>query len=244
MNDLILLPLQAAGVILAADFVAGLVHWFEDAYIREDTPWVGRAIGRPNTLHHHLPRWMTRNSWWQSNRELLIGAALLVAGAAALGCLTWQILLFAVVAGNANEVHKWSHRTRRENGRLITLLQRLRVLQTPQHHAVHHTNPKDVRYCPVTNALNPVLDALQFWVGLEWLLARVFGLHRRPDTSVPGQGGAPEWIAELRKTNGSFKFEVSSFKLGGAVPGGSSVPGSPSSSFPLQPPSPCGSARG
>ena len=65
---------------------------------------------------------------------------------------------------------------------------------------MHHTNPKDVRYCPVTNALNPVLDALQFWVGLEWLLARVFGLHRRPDTSVPGQGGAPEWIAELRKT--------------------------------------------
>lgn len=205
MNDLILLPLQAAAVILAADFVAGLVHWFEDAYIREDTPWVGRAIGRPNTLHHHLPRWMTRNSWWQSNRELLIGAALLVAGAAALGCLTWQVLLFAGVAGNANEVHKWSHRTRRENGRLITWLQRLRVLQTPQHHAVHHTNPKDVRYCPVTNALNPVLDALQFWVGLEWLLARVFGLQRRPDTSVPGQGGVPEWIAELRKANGKFQ---------------------------------------
>ena len=208
MNDLILLPLQAAAVILAADFVAGLVHWFEDAYIREDTPWVGHSIGRPNTLHHHLPRWMTRNSWWRSNRDLLIVATLLVAGAAAIGRLSWQVVLFAVVAGNANEVHKWSHRTRRENGRLITLLQRLRLLQTPQHHAIHHTNPKDVRYCPVTNAVNPVLDALHFWAGLEWLLARIFGLQRRPDTSVPGQGGAPEWIAELRKSNTSSKVQV------------------------------------
>jgi ubiquitin-conjugating enzyme E2 variant len=198
MNDLILIPIQAAGVILAADFVAGLVHWFEDAYIREDTPWIGHSIGRPNTLHHHLPRWMTRNSWWQSNRELLIGAALLVAGAAALGCLTWQMLLFAVVAGNANEVHKWSHRTRRENGRLITLLQRLRLLQTPQHHAVHHTNPKDVHYCPVTNVMNPVLDTLHFWSGLEWLLEKTLGMKRQPDSSVPGQGGAPEWIREMR----------------------------------------------
>ena len=82
----------------------------------------------------------------------------------------------------------------------ITWLQRLRLLQTPQHHAVHHTNPKDVRYCPITNAVNPVLDTLHFWTGLEWVLARVFGLHRRPDTSVPGRGPVPEWITELRGT--------------------------------------------
>jgi ubiquitin-conjugating enzyme E2 variant len=201
MNDLITLPLQAIGVILAADFTAGLIHWIEDAYIREDTPFVGRLIGVPNTVHHHLPRRMTRNTWWQSNWDLLLVMGLLVGAAALLGRLTWHVWLFAFVAGNANEVHKWSHRTRRENGRLISWLQDLRILQTPHHHAIHHTNPKEVHYCPITNALNPILDTLHFWEALEWLLARVFGLKRRPDTSVPGQGVPPEWITEMRRAS-------------------------------------------
>jgi ubiquitin-conjugating enzyme E2 variant len=178
MNDLITHPLQAIGVILAADFTAGLIHWIEDAYIREDTPLVGWLIGVPNTIHHHLPRRMTRNTWWQSNWDLLLVMGLLVGATAMLGCLTWHVWLFAFVAGNANEVHKWSHRTRRENGRLISWLQDMRILQTPHH---------------------PVLDTLHFWEGLEWLLARVFSLKRRPDSSVPGQGVAPEWITEMRR---------------------------------------------
>ncbi len=198
MNDLATLPLQAAATILAADLAAGIIHWFEDAYIREDTPWLGRWIGRPNTLHHHLPRRMTRNNWWKSNRELLLFSTLLLAGAALLGCLTWQVWLFTLVSGNANEVHKWAHRTRRENGRFISWLQDIRLLQTPHHHAVHHTNPKEVRYCPITNALNPVLDGLHFWAVLEWLLG-LAGLRRRPDTSVPGQGEAPDWIQQMRR---------------------------------------------
>ncbi len=199
MNPIIALPLQAVAVVAAADFLAGVVHWAEDAYIREDTPLVGRLIGRPNVVHHHLPRRMTRNSWWQSNWDLLLAMAALVGLAALGGWLTWHVWLFAAVAGNANEVHKWSHRTRRENGRLISFLQNIRLLQTPRHHAVHHTNPKEVRYCPVTNFVNPVLDALRFWEGLEWLLARAFRLHRRPDTSVPSQGTPPAWIADMRR---------------------------------------------
>ncbi len=199
MNELITLPLQAAGVILAADLTAGLIHWIEDAYVREDTPIIGGWIGKPNTVHHHLPRRMTRNTWWQSNRDLLLAMSALVIGAAMLGRLNWQVWLFAIVGGNANEVHKWSHRTRKENGWLITWLQDLRLLQTPQHHAIHHTNPKDVKYCPITNVLNPVLDGLRLWVGLEWLLEHSVGLKRQPDTSVPGQGTAPEWINEMRR---------------------------------------------
>ena len=199
MNDLISLSLQATGVILLADFVAGLIHWIEDAYIREDTPWIGCWIGRTNTMHHHLPRRMTQNSWRQSNWDLLLAMSLVVVVSAALGHLTWHVWLFAIVAGNANEVHKWSHRTRRENGRVISWLQDARVLQTPHHHAIHHTNPKEVHYCPITNVVNPVLDTLHVWSGLEWLLECAIGLKRQPDTSVPGQGIAPAWITELRR---------------------------------------------
>lgn len=186
-------------VVALADFVAGVVHWAEDAYVREDTPLIGSFIGKANVIHHHLPRHMTRNTWWQSSWDLTLLSALVVLAAWRLNLLTWHVWLFAVLSANANEVHKWSHRTRKENGWLITGLQNLRLLQTPQHHAVHHTNPKNVRYCPITNLVNPVLDRLHFWDGLEWLLARAIGLQRRPDTSLPGHGPAPEWLKEMRE---------------------------------------------
>jgi plasmanylethanolamine desaturase len=198
MNALIEIPLQALATILLADFAAGFVHWFEDAYIREDTPVIGRVIGRPNTIHHHLPRYMTKFNWWHSSRELVIVSALLVLLAWFFGCLTWHVWLFAIIGANGNQIHKWAHQTRRENGRLISWLQDKHILQSPKHHAVHHTNPKEVRYCPITNWLNPVLDGLLFWEGLEWLLKHSIGLTRRPDTSVPGHGLAPEWLTDLR----------------------------------------------
>ena len=40
---------------------------------------------------------------------------------------------------------------------MITFLQRIGVLQTARHHALHHTDPKNSHYCTVTNVLNPVL---------------------------------------------------------------------------------------
>jgi hypothetical protein len=46
--------------------------------------------------------------------------------------------------------------------------------------------------------LNPILDGLQFWNALEWLLARATGLQRREDTSLRGHGPAPAWLAEYR----------------------------------------------
>ena len=69
--------------------------------------------------------------------------------------------------------------------RIITFLQSIRLLQTPNHRAVHHTNPKNVRYCPITNLVTPILDRFHFWADRERLLAHALGLHRRPETSLP-----------------------------------------------------------
>jgi plasmanylethanolamine desaturase len=203
MNEFITVLWQSLLVIMLADFLAGIVHWFEDAYIRENTPLIGSFIGKANVIHHHLPRYMTRNNWWQSSWDLLCFSAAIVLGAWWLDLLTWHVWLFAVISTNANQVHKWSHQTRSENGRIITFLQKSHVLQTPHHHAVHHTNPKNVRYCPVTNLVNPILDGLRFWDGVEWILARAIGLNRQPDTSLPGNGPAPAWLNELREKSKS-----------------------------------------
>lgn len=205
MNTLLIL-LEIAAIVLLADFVAGLVHWFEDAYVREDTPVLGRLLARQNIMHHHLPRYFTRLSWWKSSWDLLCFSGILVLGAWFLRILTWRVWLFAALSTNANQIHKWSHRTRAENGRVISFLQKIRVLQTPQHHAVHHTNPKNSNYCTITNIVNPVLDGIHFWDGVEWLLAKTVGLHRREDTSLPGQGPGPEWLKNFRRKSENPEF--------------------------------------
>jgi ubiquitin-conjugating enzyme E2 variant len=189
--------LEAGLTVFCAELIAGMVHWFEDAYVREDTPLIGRLLGRPNVIHHHYPRYMTRNSWWQSSYDLVIVAACFLMAFGFGGLLTWQVWLFAILSANANQMHKWTHRTREENGPVISWLQDMHVLQTPRHHLIHHKDPKNSHYCTMTNWLNPVLDAIHFWTALEWVLAHTAGLERRPDTSLRTAGPAPDWLKEV-----------------------------------------------
>ena len=192
------ITLQIAVILVLADFAAGFIHWVEDAYFTEDTPLLGRLLIRPNIIHHHYPRFFTRYTWFQSSWDLLALGTLALAGAWFFHVLTWQVWLFVAVSINANEIHKWSHRTRKENGPVISKLQDWRILQTPHQHAVHHTDPKNTYYCPITNLLNPVLEKIRFWAGLEWVIWRLTGVRHREDTSVRGQGPGPAWLSEYR----------------------------------------------
>jgi ubiquitin-conjugating enzyme E2 variant len=184
MFEKFMIIFELIGVVLVPDFLSGLFHWLEDAYGREDWPITGRLVTKPNTLHHHEPRHFTRKGWFESS-WLLLCLGLVVLGVAwVCGRLTWEAWLVVILGVNANQIHKWAHRTPRENGAFISLLQHLRVVQTPGHHACHHTDPKNSHYCVLTNLLNPLLDGMRFWDGLEWLIWRGFGVRRRIDTSV------------------------------------------------------------
>lgn len=175
--------------IVIADFLSGFFHWLEDAYGREDWPITGRLVTRPNILHHHEPRYFTRHSWLKSASVVmvLVAAALLAAWVGGfLGWMTWTI---AVIDLNANEIHKWAHRTPSENGRLITAMQKTGLLQSPAHHARHHQHRKNTHYCVITDYLNALLDAVHLWDGLEWLIYRTTGVRRRHDDSVTLSNG-------------------------------------------------------
>lgn len=201
MSTLLHLAWIAVQIVLIvgfADFVAGVVHWLEDAYFDEHTPVIGRHVIVPNIVHHHLPRYFTRLSWWESSQELVLAGALLLVVAWPLGLGSWQLLLFVAVSINANEIHKMAHRTRAENGWLISKLQDWHILQTPRHHGLHHSDPKNTYYCPVTNYVNPLLEKTQFWPRLEAFIALRLGVTHRHDTAVRGQGPGPEWLAEYR----------------------------------------------
>jgi ubiquitin-conjugating enzyme E2 variant len=167
--------------ILAADFLSGLFHWIEDGYGRPHWPITGKHITRPNMLHHRDATAFTANSWMRSADVLLVLGALVLAGAAALGLLNWLLLLTVLLGINANEIHKWSHRPRSQNGVLISFLQDQGIIQSPRHHARHHGGNKDTHYCVITNYLNPILDRLRFWRVLERVVFLVLRVRRRPD---------------------------------------------------------------
>lgn len=198
MRSFFLTIAQALGIVLLADFLAGIIHWFEDAYCDAETPVLGPLLIRPNIVHHHYPRFFTRLSWWQSSWELVLVGAGVVGLAAWCGVLSWQVWLFVAISVNANQIHKWSHQTRKENGPVVSFFQDIRVLQTPRHHALHHTDPKNTFYCPVTNLVNPVLERTRFWPRLEAVIETTLGVRRREDTSVRGHGPGPAWLSAYR----------------------------------------------
>jgi plasmanylethanolamine desaturase len=172
------------GTVLLADLVSGAVHWAEDAYIRKDTPVLGKLIADANIEHHEKPRAFIMRNWWTSSWDLLLLGIILIGGTWATGHLTWQVCLFAFLSANANQVHKWAHQAPHENGHIVTFLQKIKILQTQRHHAQHHRGEKNSHYCSITNVLNPVLDELGFWQNVELLLYKTLGLARREDTTV------------------------------------------------------------
>jgi ubiquitin-conjugating enzyme E2 variant len=185
--DISLVVIQVAGTWLFTDFLSGFFHWMEDAYGNPFWPVVGRHVTKPNILHHYIPRAFVTNSWYLSSRLLVLICTLVVAITVVLGVFNWMVALAVLLGVNANQVHKWSHRTRHENGPFIVFLQRARVIQSPSHHHRHHVHGKDSHYCVLTDFLNPVLDGTGFWRRLEWLIKRASGIRRRDDEAMAMQ---------------------------------------------------------
>ena len=168
-------------IILLADFITGFVHWLEDAYARPEMRFVG-GIARENLLHHEKPRDFLKKNWWQSSYDLIaIGVIVLAVSWFAFGEISVWLVLLMVLSINGNQIHKWSHQNRMERPKLVSKLQDWKILQGVRQHAKHHSGLKNTDYCVITNAMNPVLEKLNFWVGLEWVIWQVTGVVRRQD---------------------------------------------------------------
>src|SRR5512142_911598 len=142
-----MLPLKLIATWLITDLISGFVHWLEDSYGHPHTPIVGRFITKPDLLHHFQPRRIAANSWFASSDVLLLVCVAALIAASVLGRLSPMVVLAAALGTNANQVHKWCHRTARENGPVITAMQRVRLVQSPRHHHGHHVGGKDTCYC-------------------------------------------------------------------------------------------------
>ena len=167
--------------LAAIDFVSGLVHWAEDTFGTSKTPLIGKWIVIPNEIHHVDPVAFTRKNWWESSWDLLMATIIILIVAWLTNHLTWHVWLFCFIGANANQLHKYAHLPPRRVPMLVQGLQKLRILQSARDHAEHHTNEKNTAYCVVTPYLNPILDKLLFWRGLERLTVPIFGAPRRED---------------------------------------------------------------
>lgn len=147
---------------LAADFASGVGHWWEMRYSQPTWPIIGALIAKPNQAHHANPTGFLYHSYWKRNAVLLVPTTVAIP-------LVWPdpfwCLTLAFV-GQTNEIHAWAHG---KAPRVVRVLQATGLVQSPQHHAKHHREPFLVNYCINSNLLNPILDATQFWRGLEWL---------------------------------------------------------------------------
>lgn len=170
---ILLLPVQLLLGWLLADFLSGVLHWAEDRFGpgREGWPLIGRHVFAPNLLHHSDPTAFLESGFigrnWTTWAVALPIAALLVL---AFGPQPW-IFSAAIAGGLANEIHAWAHR-KTMAPRWALALQKIGLMQSPRHHAVHHVPHHRRHYCIISDWLNPVLDHFEFWFSIEKLLPK------------------------------------------------------------------------
>jgi plasmanylethanolamine desaturase len=173
--DVLSVLVQVILLISLADVFTGLFHWAEDTWGTEDTPIWGPVFVRQNLSHHSDPAAMLRKHWLPNNGLAFAVVALIILVAWSLDALSWQLLLLTVAAGLGQQAHRFAHAPRQKLPAVIRFLQRIHVMQRAQQHWQHHKWPHKVSYCTLTTWVNPILDGLGFWRGLERLLSPVFG---------------------------------------------------------------------
>jgi ubiquitin-conjugating enzyme E2 variant len=187
-HDWLFVSMALVAAWVFTDFACGLLHWAGDTWGRPDMPLIGRFLVRSFREHHVDPRAITRHGAVQALGEQsiiatpLIGLLALYDPAdedkfeAALLAGMYFVMLSAIAA---NVFHRWAHM--RKPPLVARLLQRAGIIISFRHHARHHKPPYTTRYCVAIGWLNPLLDRIRFWRGLEWLVHKTTGAVPRED---------------------------------------------------------------
>lgn len=164
---------------LFADFLMGLYHWIKDTYFGPFTPIIGKTFIWGSRLHHVRPRYVLEFS----DYNLFINSAKWT--------LIWMLPLFLIFGINAfimslfitismnDIVHKYAHMKDSERPRLASKLQKLYIFQSHDEHHSHHISPHNVNYCPITPYVNTVLEKIEFWRNLEFIIEYLTGIAPR-----------------------------------------------------------------
>jgi len=174
-------------IILAwflADIFTGIIHWWEDRYLSIYLKGFIGQLAYDNFLHHVTPESITHFTVWENIKYsaitgwplafvlYLIGAPIFI----------WLTLLFSTFG---NVIHRFAHSPMTALPWWILFMQSLGVFITADHHKDHHYDYRGkikkedttIKFCVMTNWMNPILDFFEVFVLLEWALEK-FGIKR------------------------------------------------------------------
>ncbi len=184
--DLLWIGFAALTGYLISDLLSGFVHWAGDTVGDETTPIFGPNFVKPFRYHHVDPVDIARHDFVETNgNNCIVVAPILIAIILTIPDTPGFWFYGSVIAAFTslfvfctNQFHKWAHEP--SPPRWIRGLQRSGLILSPEHHAVHHASPHDRHYCITVGWMNPVLDKLGFFRGLEAIVSRISPRALRP----------------------------------------------------------------
>ena len=162
--------INALMTLMLADFTTGLFHWLEDSY---EIPF--KSVLCQNRNHHENPSHiLTKPLFKNIDTTLMFTVPAMILNYHFYS--SWWVFLYLILLSITNWVHRVAHT--KSKHQIITILQSFGILQSQQHHHLHHINTITC-YCILTNYLNPILDHFHFWRSLEALIDSVFNIKAR-----------------------------------------------------------------
>lgn len=171
---------------MCADLASGVVHWLADRFGSPDTPILGEAFVHPFREHHVFPNKILEHDFIEVNGNNCVAMLLFLVPMqfvlpAALGGFWIGVasftLTFSIGIFMTNQFHQWAHAS--EVPALVGYLQRSRLVLSPEAHDRHHTLPYESDYCITSGWMNPILERLNLFGGIEKLLN-----HEGPEPHV------------------------------------------------------------
>jgi Lipid desaturase domain len=170
------------------DGITGFVHWAADNWGTPDWPIAGGFV-QPFRHHHDDPLGITRHGFVERHGDNCIASmpafwwASLVDGDLAEGSFAWQIFWITLWVAVTTFVfftalfHAWAHM--KSPPAAVRLLQRMRLILSPEHHDAHHRHPYAKNYCITNGWMDGPMRVLRFFTVLEWILTKLSGVLPR-----------------------------------------------------------------
>lgn len=162
---------------ITADLITGIIHWWEDTYGNPNWPIIGKYVVEPNLIHHKQPTKMLEGSYWNRINTSFFAVALIGSIFWWIGLRSWQMIICLLFCTQGNEIHAMSHRPDKANSKIVLFLQKTGMLQSKKAHRWHHKAPYETNYCVMSDFINPILNRIEFWRKLEWLILKFFKIN-------------------------------------------------------------------
>ena len=186
------IPLAMLLGLFFADFMSGFVHWMFVTWGSVDTPVFGRLAIRTFRHHHVDKKAITKHDFIETNgHNFGLGLPWMIGTGLYLQFLNrstlfevfmaMSLLAMVVFSAFTSQIHKWAHQNEADVPRVVRLLQRARLVLSPEHHDQHHCAPYNRSYCITVGWLNGPLRSIRFFETLEAIISFVTGAVPRED---------------------------------------------------------------